>query len=1018
VRFVGFVVRVQTYRRIGIALAGIITLVVTFIAAAPADAASSRPAVHLLSISSGSTSGGTKVTLSGSGFTHVASVKFGSVRGTHLHVLSSRKLQITTPRHSSGVVVVRVVTTRGTSASVRKSRFDFVAPPSVTAVSPAAGPITGRMRVTITGRSFTHVKKVIFGSTGGSSLSVKSSTKLQVTTPAHTNGSVSVRVVTSYGESKAVTVGKYNFVAPPSITAIMPIAGPVTGGTIVDITGHNFLAVTSVTFGATPGRSIESVSSTHLRVTAPAHALGAVSVVVTSKYGKSKAVVASRYEYRLPSVATVKAEAKAGGIVLTWTNPNFAGFAGVMIRRAPGAAAPTSPTDGTRIMDVGPSVVSFTDTTAVPDTKYSYALFAHNAVPNYAVGVSVTQTSVDNVPPGIPQKLTATVETNSVHLAWTNPTDADFAGVMIRRNPGASPPANPTSGTLVTLTDPKTDSYVDAGRTPNTKYAYSLFAYDEVPNYSSAATVVAVTAPVNSSGPAPVQQRTDTDVTADELPTVQIDGVVWSQAVVGNTVYAGGSFANARPAGAAPGTNLTPRSNLLAYNITTGDLIPSFAPTINGEVQVVKVSPDGSKVYIGGAFTQVNGQNRYRLAAFNVATGQLLPSFVPVVGSQVNALTVTNSTVYLGGFFNTVNGVSRTRLAAVDANTGALLAWAPTADDAVNAVQLTPDGTKVVIAGSFTKISSTTVYGLGAVDAKSGATVPYAANKTVQAFNNGSGLGAGFFSLSADTNTVYATAWNFSGGGNFEGTVATNPSDGSIRWMEDCHGDTYDTASLNGTVYTVSHAHYCQTLNGWPVYNPWQERHAVAFTADTTGTLAHNTQGGYHDFYGEPAPSLVNWYPDFVDGTYTSSKQAAWSLAGNSQYLVVGGEFPSVNSVAQQGLVRFAIPSIAPDKERPRLSGANFPLTAKSQSRGTVHLTWQANWDRDDTTLYYKVYRDGTTSTPVYTTTLNSQWWNQPAMSFTDSGLVPGSTHTYVVSVSDANGNLVYGSTASVTVSA
>ena len=36
-------------------------------------------------------------------------------------------------------------------------------------------------------------------------------------------------------------------------------------------------------------------------------------------------------------------------------------------------------------------------------------------------------------------------------------------------------------------------------------------------------------------------------VTADALPTVQIDGVVWSQAVVGNTVYAGGQLRQRPP---------------------------------------------------------------------------------------------------------------------------------------------------------------------------------------------------------------------------------------------------------------------------------------------------------------------------------------------------------------------------------------------------------------------------------------------------------------------------------------
>ena len=60
---------------------------------------------------------------------------------------------------------------------------------------------------------------------------------------------------------------------------------------------------------------------------------------------------------------------------------------------------------------------------------------------------------------------------------------------------------------------------------------------------------------------------------------MQINGVVWSQVVVGNTVYVGGEFTSARPAGAPAGTQETVRSNLLAYDIRTGELITSFAPT-------------------------------------------------------------------------------------------------------------------------------------------------------------------------------------------------------------------------------------------------------------------------------------------------------------------------------------------------------------------------------------------------------------------------------------------------------
>ena len=88
----------------------------------------------------------------------------------------------------------------------------------------------------------------------------------------------------------------------------------------------------------------------------------------------------------------------------------------------------------------------------------------------------------------------------------------------------------------------------------------------------SAAAAPAASADVPSTL-SPVAQPTASTVTADALPTVQIDGVVWSQVIVGNTVYAGGKFTNARPAGAAAGTNQTARSNLLAYDITTGNLI-------------------------------------------------------------------------------------------------------------------------------------------------------------------------------------------------------------------------------------------------------------------------------------------------------------------------------------------------------------------------------------------------------------------------------------------------------------
>ena len=101
--------------------------------------------------------------------------------------------------------------------------------------------------------------------------------------------------------------------------------------------------------------------------------------------------------------------------------------------------------------------------------------------------------------------------------------------------------------------------------------------------------------------PADPRLRSPSRLTAS--PTAQHDGVAWQSAVIGNTVYVVGKFNNARPFGAAPGTQLTARANILAFDITTGRLISGFAPVLNAQALAVAPSPDGSRLYIGGDFT-------------------------------------------------------------------------------------------------------------------------------------------------------------------------------------------------------------------------------------------------------------------------------------------------------------------------------------------------------------------------------------------------------------------------------
>lgn len=512
--------------------------------------------------------------------------------------------------------------------------------------------------------------------------------------------------------------------------------------------------------------------------------------------------------------------------------------------------------------------------------------------------------------------------------------------------------------------------------------------------------VTVVAAPAAAADLSPVADRTSSVVTTDPLPTVQIDGVVWDQTVVGNNVWAAGQFANARPAGAAAGTNLSPRNNLVTYNITTGAMITlATVPSLNAQVKTVAASPDGSRIYVGGTFTSANGANRYRIAAYNTTTGALITSFAPTINTTVNAIVATNTTVYVAGAFTSASGQSRGRLAAFSATNGAISTWAPMADAIVQALTLTPDG-NLVVGGTFQNINGSPAYGLAKVSGVDGSLLPWNAPNLIR----DAGAAAAILSLSTVGNTVYGTGYTFGSGGNLEGTFSADATTGNINWVEDCHGDTYDHYATAEVVYTVSHAHYCGNIGGFPQSNPWSinMRHALAFTATATGTAGHDPLG-YYDYFGTPTPSLVNWFPDLSVGTYTGKAQAAWSVSGNGQYVVMGGEFPKVEGVAQQGLVRFAVSSIAPNKVGPDYTGSSFmPSLVGLPSLG-VRVAWQANSDPDDHSLNYQITRNGTV---VYTTTVTSTFWNRPTMGFIDTTAIPGTTYTYRLLATDPSGNV------------
>src|SRR5262249_19960430 len=105
--------------------------------------------------------------------------------------------------------------------------------PTVTGVSPNAGPTAGGTSVTITGSNFTGATAVSFGGTAAS-FSVVSATSITATSPAHAAGAVDVTVTTPNGTSATSAADRFTYTtspAAPTVTGVSPNSGPTAGGT-------------------------------------------------------------------------------------------------------------------------------------------------------------------------------------------------------------------------------------------------------------------------------------------------------------------------------------------------------------------------------------------------------------------------------------------------------------------------------------------------------------------------------------------------------------------------------------------------------------------------------------------------------------------------------------------------------------------------------------------------------------------------------------------------------------------
>ena len=252
---------------------------------------------------------------------------------------------------------------------------------------------------------------------------------------------------------------------------------------------------------------------------------------------------------------------------------------------------------------------------------------------------------------------------------------------------------------------------------------------------------------------------------------------------------------------------------------------------------------------------------------------------------------------------------------------------------------------------------------------------------------------------------VYGTA-DGEGGHWFDGRFAATFANGDLIWLDNCYGATYGASIIGQVMYTVSHSHDCTSLGTFGDSNPQVWHRALAETIYPTGT-DQAPPGSNSNYSHQPIPTQLNWYPKVNAGTYTGIFQGGWGLDSNDSYLVMGGEFTTVNDRSQQGLATFATRNIAPNKIGPVYSTATKPSVV-SLSTGTARIAFTGTSDYDDATLTYQVLRDNSL-TPIYSTDIKSPFWALPQTGFIDTGLTPGSTHTYRINIKDPWGNSYIG---------
>jgi hypothetical protein len=193
---------------------------------------------------------------------------------------------------------------------------------------------------------------------------------------------------------------------------------------------------------------------------------------------------------------------------------------------------------------------------------------------------------------------------------------------------------------------------------------------------------------------------------ADTTPHIVLsdtDYDVRAYAEVGRTIYAGGLFTEVQDPAR---TTTYARRNFVAFDSETGVISP-LDLSFDGRVGAIEATPDGTALFIAGAFSTVNGITRRGIMKYDLVNDRIDPVFAPTGMRTVHAVELSNGVLIAAGNFTK-------KVMAMDPTTGAdtgaiditVTGVVNTNDETrVRHIAVSPDGTRLVATGNFTTVN-------------------------------------------------------------------------------------------------------------------------------------------------------------------------------------------------------------------------------------------------------------------------------------------------------------------------